>query len=160
MSGGGAGVMFGAGRCRADFGHSVERANIWADPARTLDACGVATPYRRRGKLVLTAAVLAARAHATYRNRFRGAYAPHRSGATVSTIHRDAIGVAYRPARPSRITSGLWTRARGVSRRSGQPESTRGRWTVGAPMARSCVAIAESRRRAPLDDAITGSSYA
>lgn len=78
----------------------------------------------------------------------------------MSTIHREAIGVAYRPARPSRPTYGPWTRARGVSRRSGQPESTRGRWTVGAPMARSCVAIAESRRRAPLNDAITDGSYA
>ena len=148
-----------AGRCRGDFGHSVERANIWADPARTLDPCSVATPYRRRGKLVSTAAVLA-RAHATYRSRFRGAYAPHRSGATVSTIHRPAMGVAYRPARPSRPTYGPWTRARGDSRRSGQPESTRGRWTVGAPMAGSCVAIGEPRRRAPLNDAITDGSYA
>ena len=76
------------------------------------------------------------------------------SHATVSTIHREVIGVAYRPARRSRPAFGPWTRARGASRSSGQPDSTHVRWTVGAPRVGPCVALSESKRRAPLNDAI------
>ena len=67
----------------------------------------------------------------------------------MPTIHRAVIGVAYRPARRSRPTYGPWTRARGASRRSGQPDPTHGRWTVGAPRVGSCVALGDSRRRTP-----------
>ena len=71
---------FVAGRRRTESDSFTKRANMCADHARTLDACGVATPYRRKRKLAPTAAVLA-RAQASYRSGFRGAYAPHRSGA-------------------------------------------------------------------------------
>ena len=71
---------YGPERRRTESDSFTKRANMCADHARTLDACGVATPYRRKRKLVPTAAVLA-RAQATYRSGFRGAYAPHRSGA-------------------------------------------------------------------------------
>ena len=116
----------GAGRRRTEFHPFSKRANMCTDHARTLDACGVATPYRR---------------HPT-------------SHATVSTIHREVIGVACQPARRSRPTFGPWTQARGASRSSGQPNSTHGRWTVRAPRVGSCVALSESKRRAPLNDAI------
>lgn len=73
-------TMCVAGRRRTESHPFTKRANICADCVRTLDACGVATPYGRKRKLAPTAAVLA-RAQATYRSGFRGAYAPHRSGA-------------------------------------------------------------------------------
>ena len=71
---------FMAGSSRTESIRFTKRANMCADHARTLDACGVATPYRRKLGLVPTATVLA-RAQSTYRSRFRGAYATHRSGA-------------------------------------------------------------------------------
>ena len=76
----------------------------------------------------------------------------------MSQNHREVIGVAYRPSRRSRPTYGPWTRASRASRRSGQPASTHGRWTVGAPRVGSCVALGESRRRAPLNDAMAHAS--
>lgn len=41
-------VMFGAGRRRPESHPFSKRANMCADHARTLDACGIATPCRRR----------------------------------------------------------------------------------------------------------------
>ena len=76
----------------------------------------------------------------------------------MSTIHRELVGVAYRPPRRSRSTYGPWTRAHGASRRSGQPDSTHGRWTVGSPRVGSCEVFGESWRRAPLNDAIAHAS--
>ena len=73
-------VTFKTGRRRTESYPFTKRANMCADHARTLDACGVATPYRRRRKLVQTAIELA-RAQAMYRSLFRGAYAPRRSRA-------------------------------------------------------------------------------
>ena len=73
-------TMFRAERRRTESDSFTKRANMCADHARTLEACGVATPCRRKRKLAPTAAVLA-RAQATYRSGFRGACAPHRSGA-------------------------------------------------------------------------------
>ena len=80
MSGTGTVVTFGAGRGRSESLRLTKRENMCADRAQTLDPCRVDTPYRRRWKLGPKAAVLT-RAQATYRSRFRGAYAPHRSGA-------------------------------------------------------------------------------
>ena len=80
------------------------------------------------------------------------------SQATVSTIHREVIGVAYRPTRRPRPTYGQWTPARRASRSYRQPDSARGRWTVGAPSVGSCKVFGESWRRAPLNDAIAHAS--
>ena len=75
---------------------------------------------------------------------------------TVSTIHRKVIGVAYRPhnAPDTLMVRGLEQAEREDSRRSGQPDSTHGRWTVRAPRIGLCLALGESGRRAPLNDAI------
>ena len=73
-------TMSVAERKRTESDSFTKCANMCADLARTLDACGVATPYRRKRKLAPTAAVLAL-AQATYRSGFRGAYTPHRLGA-------------------------------------------------------------------------------
>ena len=147
-------TMYGAGRRRSESHPFSKRANMCADHGRTLDACGVATPYKRRCKLVPTAAVLA-RAHATYRSRFRGAYAPHRSRAMPPYRPSTAKSSASRtdsndPLDPPTVR-GL---ERGASRSSGQPDSTHGRWTVRAPRVASFVTLGETRRRAPLNDAI------
>ena len=75
-----AGATYVPGRRPTESRLFSKRANMCADHARTLDACGVATPYERRRRLAPTAAILA-RSQATYRSRFRGAYAPHRSRA-------------------------------------------------------------------------------
>lgn len=116
-------ATFVAERRRTESHSFTKRANMCADHARTLDACGVAILCRRRRKLIPTAAVLA-RAQATYRSHFRGAYAPHgsRTMPPYRPIHREVIGVPYRPARRSRPTYGPWTRALGASRSSGQPD--------------------------------------
>ena len=78
-------AMFVAERRRTESDSFTKRANMCADHARTLDACGVATPYRRKRKLAPTAAVLA-RAQATYRSGFPRRLRPtsFRSHATVS----------------------------------------------------------------------------
>ena len=71
-------LTFWAARRRKVLHRFTTRANMYADHAWTFDACGAATPYRRRRELVSTTPVLT-HAQATYRHRFRSAYGRHRS---------------------------------------------------------------------------------
>ena len=88
-----------AGRRRTETHPFTKRANICADYARTLDACGVATPYRKEMKIGSDGSrtrACAGHIPQPFSRRLRPT--SFRSHATVSTIHREVIGVAYRPA--------------------------------------------------------------
>ena len=93
--------MNGAGRRRTETHPFTKRANICADYARTLDACGVATPYRKEMKIGSDGSrtrACAGHIPQPFPRRLRPT--SFRSHATVSTIHREVIGVAY----PTRMT--------------------------------------------------------
>lgn len=91
-------MKFGAGRRRGDFVNSVERANIYAEHARTSDASGGATPHLGRCELGPTTAVRL-RAQVKYSKRSRAAYGHPRSRSGVRPRSSRTMSLASRTGR-------------------------------------------------------------
>ena len=98
---------FGAGRKRTESHPFSKRANMCADHARTLDACGLATPNRRKRELAPMATILA-RAQATYRSSFHDAPDP----LTVRALARPVLRVV--PVSPTPLMAAGQSEPRGL----------------------------------------------